>query len=192
MGEEKCAIPPCSGCSECDDIVVKMCAAFCANVPADKVCNLDPCIDCDGWVDPPTPAPTASPTLAPTPAPTPQPTAAPTPQPTPRPTPGPTPPPFVPTAAPTVAPTSAPTPSPTVSPTAAPTPAPTPLVGLAEPYEDCEDGSDVATLVCADDLTCQDGECRGTAGKGDKCRDTSFNGQGHTYKAEYTCKSGFK
>merc|ERR1719408_1015606 len=72
--EEKCAIPPCMGCSECDDIVVKMCAPFCSNVPADKVCSLDPCIDCDGCVDPPTPAPTASPTPSPTPAPTAQPT----------------------------------------------------------------------------------------------------------------------
>lgn len=166
--EEKCGIPPCSGCEICATIDVPLpCLAFCANVPADKKCSLDPCLGCDECAA--TPEPTPSPTLAPTAAPTPAPTQAPTPVPTP-------------------SPTAAPTPAPTL----APTPAPTPLVGTAEPYTSCEEGSDDASLVCADDLTCQDGECRGTAKKGEKCRDKTFNGYGHTYKAEYTCKSGLK
>lgn len=98
----------------------------------------------------------------------------------------------IPTEAPTFAPTPAPTPLPTPAPTPSPTPAPTPLVGTAEPYTACEKGSDDANLVCAGDLTCQKDQCRGTAKKGDQCRDKSFNGNGHSYKAEYTCKGDLK
>lgn len=170
--EEKCGIPPCSGCDACSTIEIPApCLPFCANVPADRMCSIEPCTGCDECAA--TDAPTAAPTAHPTPAPTAPPSPAPTPSPT---------------AAPTPSPTAAPTPSPT----SAPTPSPTPLEGKAEPYEDCEDGSTDAGLVCADDLTCQSGECRGTATKGDKCRDKTFNGNGHTYKAEYTCKSGLK
>jgi len=191
--DEKCAMPPCQGCNECDDIDVVMCASFCSNVPADKVCSLDPCQDCEGCVDEITPVPTASPTAAPTPAPTASPTAAPTPLPTPLPTVGPTPPPFVPTPAPTAAPTAVPTAVPTPAPTPVPTPAPTELEGEALSYQDCVEGSDDASVVCGNDLTCQDSECRGTAGKGDKCRDATFSKKGGSAgKAETTCKSGFK